>query len=530
MDTWFNAKFDHLKVTGYALTGAHATLPCTACHINNVFKGTPATCYACHTNDFVNSNNPPHVQLGLPHDCGTCHSTTDWLNAKFDHTLYANYPLTGAHATVACAQCHMNNNYTSTPTDCYCLPQGRFHRHDKSESRRCGFPTNCSLCHTTSGWSPSTFNHSTRGLSAHRRAHHRALRAMPHEQQLHNAADRLLFLPQGRLHGTNNPNHVTAGFPTTCATCHNTTSWTSATFNHNNTAFPLTGAHVTVACAQCHVNNNYTTLPTTCYGCHQADFTGTTNPAHVAAGFPPTALYATHVNMDDIDLQSCFGLSADRSACHGCLRTVPYQQQLHNAADHLLRMPPGRFHRNHESESYRGGVPDHLRHLPYDDELDIGHIQSCNLCELSADRRACDSDLRAVPHEQQLHEHADGVLLVPSGGLHRHHEPESCCFRLPDGLLDLPLDERLEPVIVQSQQHGVPAHRRAHDSCSARTATRTTTTRRCPPLATAATRPIGMGPRIRITQPRDSRPHATPATRRRPGRAPRSTTTTRRSR
>src|SRR5579859_3218222 len=26
MDSWFNAKFDHLKYTGYALTGAHATL------------------------------------------------------------------------------------------------------------------------------------------------------------------------------------------------------------------------------------------------------------------------------------------------------------------------------------------------------------------------------------------------------------------------------------------------------------------------------------------------------------------------
>ena len=56
MDTWFNAKFDHLKVTGYALTGAHATLPCTACHANNVFAGTPATCYACHASDYTTSN------------------------------------------------------------------------------------------------------------------------------------------------------------------------------------------------------------------------------------------------------------------------------------------------------------------------------------------------------------------------------------------------------------------------------------------------------------------------------------------
>ena len=124
MDTWFNAKFDHLKVTGYALTGAHATLPCTACHLNNVFKGTPATCFGCHATDFTSTNNPPHVQLGLPHDCSTCHTTTNWLNAKFDHALYANYPLTGMHATLTCAQCHTNNNYNSTPTACYACHKG----------------------------------------------------------------------------------------------------------------------------------------------------------------------------------------------------------------------------------------------------------------------------------------------------------------------------------------------------------------------------------------------------------------------
>ena len=45
----------------------------------------------------------------------------------------------------------------------------------------------------------------------------------------------------------------------------------------------LTGAHATVQCAQCHTSSNYNNLPTTCYNCHQADFTGTTNPAHVAA-------------------------------------------------------------------------------------------------------------------------------------------------------------------------------------------------------------------------------------------------------
>jgi hypothetical protein len=38
------------------------------------------------------------------------------------------------------------------------------------------------------------------------------------------------------------------------------------------------------------VNNNYTTLPTDCYGCHAADYNNTTNPNHKAAGFPTTCV------------------------------------------------------------------------------------------------------------------------------------------------------------------------------------------------------------------------------------------------
>ena len=286
MDTWFNARFDHLKMTGYALTGSHLTLPCTACHINNVFKGTPATCFACHQKDFVASVNPPHVQINLPHDCGTCHNTTNWLNATFDHTLYANYPLTGMHATLTCAQCHTNNNYTSTPTACYACHKQDFTAATNPNHVAAGFPTDCSQCHTTSGWNPATFNHNTTSFPL--TGAHIALSC----NQCH-TNNNFTSLPtscygchQADYSGTNNPPHVSAGFPTDCTLCHNTAAWTGSTFNHNNTAFPLTGAHTSLPCAQCHTNNNYTSLPTTCYGCHQADYTGTNNPPHVAAGFP----------------------------------------------------------------------------------------------------------------------------------------------------------------------------------------------------------------------------------------------------
>ena len=286
MDTWFNARFDHLKVTGYALTGAHATLPCSACHMNNIFKGTPATCFGCHATDFANSKNPPHVQLGLPHDCGTCHSTTDWLNAKFDHAVYAHYPLTGMHAALSCAQCHTNNNYTSTPTDCYSCHRADYAGTTSPNHVAAGFPTNCSLCHSTNGWSPSTFDHSTTKFPL-TGAHITVACTQCHTNNNYTTLPTTCYgCHQADYNGTNSPAHAAAGFPTDCTLCHNTASWTSATFNHNNTAFPLTGAHITVACGQCHTNNNYTSLPTNCYGCHQADFTGTTSPAHVAAGFP----------------------------------------------------------------------------------------------------------------------------------------------------------------------------------------------------------------------------------------------------
>ena len=358
MDNWVSAKFDHLKYTGYALTGTHATLPCIACHIDNVFKGTPAACYACHSSDFLNSNNPSHVQLGLPHDCSTCHSTVNWLNASFDHALYAHYPLTGKHATVPCAQCHVNNSYVSTPTACYACHQADFNGTTNPNHVSGGFPTDCSMCHTTSGWSPSSFNHSVFPLTgAHATVpclqchtnnnfttlpttcygcHQKDFTSSTNPNHVaagfptacttcHNTTnwttvtfDHAVYAHypltgahatltcvqchtnnnyastptacyschQQDWNGTTSPPHATVGFPTTCETCHSTTNWTGTSFNHNTTSFPLTGAHVTVPCASCHVNNNYTTLPTTCYGCHQKDFTGTTNPAHVAAGFP----------------------------------------------------------------------------------------------------------------------------------------------------------------------------------------------------------------------------------------------------
>ena len=41
-----------------------------------------------------------------------------------------------------------------------------------------------------------------------------------------------------------------------------------SSFNHTTTGFPLTGAHLTVACETCHVNGNFSGTPRECAGCH----------------------------------------------------------------------------------------------------------------------------------------------------------------------------------------------------------------------------------------------------------------------
>ncbi len=286
MNTWFDAKFDHLQYTGYALTGAHATLACSACHLNNVFKGTSAQCYSCHTADFTNSNNPPHVQMGFPRDCAICHTTVDWSSAKFDHALYAHYPLTGKHAAVSCAQCHTNNNYASTPTDCFACHQTDFNGTANPPHASAGYPTNCTLCHTTAGWSPSSFDHNT--VFPLTGTHNTIQCAQCHVNNNYTSLPKDCFgCHSGDFNNSNSPSHVQLALPHTCETCHSTTNWMNAKFDHVAYAhYPLTGAHATVACAQCHVNNSYTSTSTDCYACHQKDFTATTDPAHVAGGFP----------------------------------------------------------------------------------------------------------------------------------------------------------------------------------------------------------------------------------------------------
>jgi hypothetical protein len=76
---------------------------------------------------------------------------------------------------------------------------------------------------------------------------------------------------QGDYDRTTDPNHRTAMFPVTCESCHTTTGWSGATFDHDTRWFRIySGRHrgLWTTCANCHTNSsNYTVF--TCLSCHE---------------------------------------------------------------------------------------------------------------------------------------------------------------------------------------------------------------------------------------------------------------------
>ena len=276
--------FDHNR-TPFTLTGAHPTVPCNKCHANNTFAGTPTECSQCHQLQYASARNPVHSSPSFPLDCQVCHTTSAWSPARYDHARTA-FQLTGAHAAVPCAQCHINNRFAGTAATCYGCHQANFQKTINPAHVAGGFPTDCKSCHTTLAWTPATFNHATSAFPL-TGAHAAVPCIQCHVNNRFTGTPTLCYdCHQANFQKTTNPAHVAGGFPTDCKTCHTTIAWAPASFNHSASAFPLTGAHVTVPCVQCHVNNRYTGTATICYNCHQATFQKTTNPAHVAGGFP----------------------------------------------------------------------------------------------------------------------------------------------------------------------------------------------------------------------------------------------------
>ncbi|MBI3682912.1 MAG: hypothetical protein HY235_21270, partial [Acidobacteria bacterium] len=157
---WKGATFDH-GVTRFALTGKHTSVSCGQCHTGNRFAGLGTACTTCHLPEFQRTTTPNHPAAGFPQDCTVCHTTTQWRGARFDHNSGTRFQLTGKHAAVQCAQCHVNNKFTGTATACNGCHLREFQQATNPNHAAAGFPQDCTVCHTTAQWKGARFDHNS---------------------------------------------------------------------------------------------------------------------------------------------------------------------------------------------------------------------------------------------------------------------------------------------------------------------------------------------------------------------------------
>jgi len=290
---WAGAQFDH-SATRFPLTGGHAVVSCMSCHGDGIWKGRSLECVSCHRDDYDRVANPNHRTLAFSTDCTGCHATRAWPEIHFDHTR-TSFPLTGAHLPLACGQCHGDGVWRGKPTTCVGCHQGDYDRVTTPNHRTAQFPTNCTNCHTTATWTGATFDHNASSFPL-TGAHIAVSCGDCHADGVYNGKPTAcVSCHRPDYDRTVMPPHAGLAFPTDCTSCHTTTQWPGGRYDHATTQFPLTGAHVPLACAQCHGDGVWNGKPTTCASCHQSAYDATTDPNHRTARFPTdcTACHTT---------------------------------------------------------------------------------------------------------------------------------------------------------------------------------------------------------------------------------------------
>ncbi len=254
---WKALTFNHAR-TRFALTGAHLQVACQKCH-TPLADGTPKwmglrfeRCASCHAD----------VHRGaFPQTCESCHNTSAWkrtaVATHFDHSKTV-YPLLGKHLEVACETCHHGTNFKAPVAHQVCADCHKPDPHSGQFARRVD-GGQCESCHTVNGFKPAVFDvarHDTTAFPLHGR--HATIACA----KCHLPAGKATVFKgvkfalctdchQDAHHGQ----FAAAPYLNRCQQCHDESSYHPSTFTlvrHQQTHFPLTGAHLAAACSDCH--------------------------------------------------------------------------------------------------------------------------------------------------------------------------------------------------------------------------------------------------------------------------------------
>lgn len=270
-------KFDHNQ-TGYKLSGAHSSLDCIKCHkkdfISNgeikkkeyTYLGLNTNCTSCHDD---------YHQKTLSSDCSSCHDFKAFKPASsFNHDL-TKFKLLGKHRDVVCAECHkvttLNGDkfqeFSNIPhescTNCH---------KDVHDNK---FGQNCTKCHTV-----QSFN-TIKGMAS-----------FDHSKARFKLEDKHQFVDCKKCHKTkltdpvrhsrcldchedyHKKQFVAQGNVVDCSDCHSTKGFVGSSFTierHQESQFPLVGAHIATPCFVCHKKEsgwNFKEIGVKCADCH----------------------------------------------------------------------------------------------------------------------------------------------------------------------------------------------------------------------------------------------------------------------
>jgi hypothetical protein len=324
-------------VTSHAETGGE----CKACHVPPWESATMADrCTSCHTNIAGQMGDVATVHGTLFHNdpslgCRHCHPEHRGADAAltvmdddtFPHEALG-FSLNGHQQTAArepfqCDDCHhgdvANFNLETCDTCHRQMDLGFMTAHILS------FGSACLSCHDGVDRFDESFDHNV--FSFQLTGKHVGLACVQCHVNARGLGDFPVTLQDCySCHHNDEPHEGRFGF--NCSACHTAEGWTLATFDHNLSDFPLTGAHVDVACEQCHVDGQFEGLSTTCVACHaepdsHAGQFGTDCAAcHSTAVWTPAEFHGEHrfplSHGDGTTCATCHPSSFTAYTCYGC--------------------------------------------------------------------------------------------------------------------------------------------------------------------------------------------------------------------
>jgi hypothetical protein len=250
-------------LTGFALTGTHAGVPCASCHVNGRFKNTPTLCSGCHNT--MTAPGEPQSHPRTTNRCESCHLTSTWRDMQFmDHS----------QATGPCASCHngklalgKSDNHIVTAAPC-----GNCHRNTVSFA-------GATVPATTPAPNPGA------GPTTAPPAVARAPAAPPAVAAAPAAPPAVAAASAAPAANTARPNMSHAGVINGCATCHNGAAGPGKPPKHVVTNAPCENCHkstVTFAGARM----NHTGIIANCASCHNGGATTGKPTNHIITNAP----------------------------------------------------------------------------------------------------------------------------------------------------------------------------------------------------------------------------------------------------